>query len=63
VVVPLSGRGLEYSLGIISELSIIERSVEKAHVWINDLAAELGSDDQQAAYRVLRAFLGSPSGG
>jgi len=37
--------------------SIIERSVEKAHLWLNDVAAEMGTDDHNAAYRVLRAYL------
>ncbi|HTX46451.1 MAG TPA: DUF2267 domain-containing protein [Solirubrobacteraceae bacterium] len=41
----------------ITRLSIIDRSVEKAHIWINDLADELGTEDYQHAYRVLRAFL------
>jgi uncharacterized protein (DUF2267 family) len=36
---------------------IIDHSVEKAHIWLNELAAELGSEDQQYAYRVLRAVL------
>ena len=35
----------------------IDRSPEKAHVWLNELAAELGDADRQAAYRILRAFL------
>ena len=38
-------------------VSIIDRSVEKAHVWLNEVAAELGTDDHQYAYRVLRAVL------
>jgi uncharacterized protein (DUF2267 family) len=38
-------------------LDIIDRSVEKAHVWINDVAEELGTEDEQRAYRVLRSFL------
>ena len=37
-------------------VDIIDRSSEKAHVWFNDMAAELGTEDRQAAYRVLRAF-------
>ena len=37
--------------------SIIDRSVEKAHVCLNEVAAELGTDDHQYAYRVLRAVL------
>lgn len=41
----------------MAEPSIIERSVEKTHVWLNDLAAQLGTDDQREAYRVLRAYL------
>jgi uncharacterized protein (DUF2267 family) len=40
-----------------SHADIIDRSVEKAHIWINDLADALGTDDGQHAYRVLRAFL------
>ena len=38
-------------------LPIIDRSVEKAHIWINDVAEELGTEDSHEAYRVLRAFL------
>jgi uncharacterized protein (DUF2267 family) len=38
-------------------VDIIDRSVEKAHIWLNDLAEELGTEDRQHAYRVLRAFL------
>jgi uncharacterized protein (DUF2267 family) len=38
-------------------LAIIDRSDEKAHIWLNELADELGSTDRQRAYRVLRAFL------
>jgi uncharacterized protein (DUF2267 family) len=41
----------------MTELETINRSVEKAHVWINDMAEELETDDRQLAYRVLRAFL------
>lgn len=40
-----------------THVDIIDRSVEKAHIWINDLAEELGTEDGQHAYRVLRAFL------
>jgi hypothetical protein len=42
---------------------VIDRSVEKAHVWLNDLAAELATEDGHQAYRVhmlpthLREFL------
>jgi uncharacterized protein (DUF2267 family) len=37
--------------------SIIQRSVEKAHIWLNELAEELGGEDQQYAYRALRSVL------
>jgi uncharacterized protein (DUF2267 family) len=41
----------------MNEPSIIDRSVEKAHVWINEVAEGLGTDDRGQAYRVLRAYL------
>ncbi len=41
----------------MTEPTIIERSVEKTNVWLNELAEELGTDDRAAAYRVLRGFL------
>lgn len=41
----------------MNEPSIIDRSVEKAHIWINDVAEGLGTDDHRQAYRVLRAYL------
>ncbi len=34
----------------------VDRSVEKAHVWINDVDEEFGTEDRRQAYRVLRAF-------
>lgn len=37
--------------------SIIERSVEKTHIWLKEIAEELGSDDRHYAYRALRAVL------
>jgi uncharacterized protein (DUF2267 family) len=37
--------------------SIIERSVEKTHIWLKDVAGELGVEDRQYAYRALRAVL------
>jgi len=39
------------------EPSIIEHSVEKAHIWLKETARELGVDDRQYAYRALRAVL------
>ena len=41
----------------MTHVDIIDRSDEKAHIWLNQLAEELGSADHQYAYRVLRAFL------
>jgi uncharacterized protein (DUF2267 family) len=41
----------------IVEPSIIERSVEKTHIWLNELAEQLGVEDRQYAYRALRAVL------
>ncbi len=38
-------------------IDVIDRSVEKTHIWLNDLADELGNEDRHYAYRVLRAFL------
>jgi uncharacterized protein (DUF2267 family) len=40
-----------------NRVGVLDRSVEKTHIWLGDLAEELGSDDPQYAYRVLRAFL------
>lgn len=40
-----------------THLDVIDRSVEKTHIWLNDLAQELASEDGHHAYRVLRAFL------
>jgi uncharacterized protein (DUF2267 family) len=37
--------------------SIIERSVEKTHIWLKEIAEELGDEDRQYAYRALRAVL------
>lgn len=41
----------------LADPSIIERSVEKTHVWLKELAEELGGEDRQYAYRCLRAVL------
>jgi len=40
-----------------TRVDVIDHSVEKAHIWINDLAEELATEDGHYAYRVLRAFL------
>lgn len=41
----------------MAEPSIIERSVEKAHIWLDEIASQLGTEDRREAYRVLRAYL------
>ena len=38
------------------EPEIIERSVEKTHIWLKEIAEELGGD-RKDAYRALRAVL------
>ena len=38
-------------------VDLIDRSVEQAHLWINEVADEFGTEDHQLAYRILRAFL------
>jgi uncharacterized protein (DUF2267 family) len=40
-----------------TRLDVLDRSVEKANIWINEVAAELGTEDRHDAYRALRAFL------
>jgi uncharacterized protein (DUF2267 family) len=45
------------SSGQESQPAIIERSAEKANIWLKDVASELGDDDRQYAYRALRAVL------
>jgi uncharacterized protein (DUF2267 family) len=40
-----------------TRVDVMDRSVEKTHIWLNDLAEELGTEDGHYAYSVLRAFL------
>lgn len=35
----------------------IERTVHKTNEWLNDVAGELGTEDEAKAWRVLRAYL------
>jgi uncharacterized protein (DUF2267 family) len=42
-----------------AEPSIIDRNVEKTHLWLKEIAEELGDEDRQYAYRALRAVLHS----
>jgi uncharacterized protein (DUF2267 family) len=40
-----------------THVDVIDRSVEKTHIWLNELSEELATEDGHQAYRVLRAFL------
>jgi uncharacterized protein (DUF2267 family) len=40
-----------------TEPNIIERSTEKAHIWLKEIAEEFGNEDRAYAYRALRAVL------
>ena len=40
-----------------TEPAIMRRTVENAHIWLNEVADELGTDDGDAAHRALRAVL------
>jgi uncharacterized protein (DUF2267 family) len=53
----MSATGARLRFAVVTEISMIERNVEKTHIWLNEIAAELGTDDRHQAYRVLRAFL------
>lgn len=50
-------RKILFYLLAMPEPSVIERSVEKAHVWLDEVAEQLGTEDRREAYRVLRAYL------
>jgi nucleotide-binding universal stress UspA family protein len=41
----------------MSEPKVLERSVQQTREWLDELAAELGSEDRARAHRVLRAHL------
>jgi uncharacterized protein (DUF2267 family) len=41
----------------VLEPRIIDRNVETTHLWLKQVAVELGEEDRQYAYRVLRAVL------
>ncbi|MGA2319184.1 MAG: DUF2267 domain-containing protein [Solirubrobacteraceae bacterium] len=40
-----------------TEPSIIDHSAEKAHIWLKEIAQELGDEDRVYAYRAMRAVL------
>jgi uncharacterized protein (DUF2267 family) len=41
----------------MAQPSAISRSVQKANIWINDMAGEMGTQDEDRAYSVMRAYL------
>lgn len=41
----------------MADPSVIQRTVEKTHIWLDEVGAELETDDRREAYRVLRAYL------
>jgi uncharacterized protein (DUF2267 family) len=41
----------------MSELEMFEKTVQLTHMWVNDVARELGTDDKRKAFQGLRATL------
>jgi uncharacterized protein (DUF2267 family) len=39
------------------EVEVIETTVQKTHLWLKEIAEELGTPDRHRAYRALRAVL------
>jgi uncharacterized protein (DUF2267 family) len=44
-------------MAIGSKVDTIERSVHKTNEWVADMAEELGTEDREEAWRLLRAYL------
>jgi uncharacterized protein (DUF2267 family) len=42
---------------MIRSVDAVERSVHKTNEWLSELAVELGTEDREEAWRVLRGFL------
>jgi uncharacterized protein (DUF2267 family) len=42
---------------MIRSVDAVERSVHKTNQWLSELDGELGSDDREEAWRVLRVYL------
>jgi uncharacterized protein (DUF2267 family) len=40
-----------------TRIAVIDHSAQQAHIWVNDVAEQLATEDLHEAYRVLRAFL------
>lgn len=41
----------------MSHLDVIDRTVQKTHVWLNEIADQLDSEDPHVAYKALRGVL------
>jgi uncharacterized protein (DUF2267 family) len=41
----------------MADPSVIQRTVEKTHIWLDEVGGELETDDRRESYRVLRAYL------
>lgn len=41
----------------MAELDMIEKTVQLTHLWVNDVARELGTDSKHKAFQGLRAML------
>jgi uncharacterized protein (DUF2267 family) len=41
----------------VADLTAIARSLQKSDVWLNEVQQKLGTNDEQLAYKGLRAFL------
>jgi uncharacterized protein (DUF2267 family) len=41
----------------VASVDSVERTVHKTNEWLKELAAELGTDDRDEAWRVLRGYL------
>ncbi len=40
-----------------TKVSALDHAMHSAHSWVNDVAREIGTEDREFAYRVLRAWL------
>jgi uncharacterized protein (DUF2267 family) len=41
----------------MTKAAVLDSSIQKTHEWLNEIAGELGFQDEQAAYAALRATL------
>lgn len=53
----MAGRRFWRKIPAMSAARQLQHSVEKANLWLGELAEQLGDEDRERAYRVLRAYL------